>query len=110
MSTTERLWDDGAQNERTRLAWQRTTLSALVLGLILARLLAGASLPLAIVIALVAVLLAGALHWSAVRRYTHANVALGSQRPLGGDGRSHLLLTALITLVGLGALGFLLVQ
>lgn len=104
---TDRLWDDGAQNERTRLAWQRTTLSALALGLILARLLVGTSLVLAVLIALTAVLLAGALHWSAVRRYTRANIALGARQPLAGDGRSHALLMALVALVGLGALGYL---
>lgn len=108
--STDRLWDDGAQNERTRLSWQRTTLSALALGLILARLLVGTSLVLAVLIALTAVLLAGALHWNAVRRYTRANTALGARQPLAGDGRSHLLLMALVALVGLGAMGYLLMH
>ena len=108
--TTQRLWDDGAQNERTRLSWQRTTLSGLALGLILARMLAGTSMVAAILIALVAVLLAGGLHWSAVRRYTRANEDLGEHQRLAGDGRPHLLLMALVTVVGLASLAFLLVH
>lgn len=108
--STPRLWDHGAQIERTRLSWQRTTLSALALGLILARLLADTSRVLAVVIALVALLLAGALHWNAVRRYTRANATLEANQRLESDGRLPVLLVSLVLLVGLGALSYLLLH
>lgn len=96
-------WDPGVQNERTRLAWQRTTLSGLACSLLIARLLAGSSLTLAVAVGLTAVVTSAAVGWLSTRRYAKNNVALHADRLTTG-ARSHLLVTALVTITALGAL------
>jgi hypothetical protein len=56
-------WDPGLQNERTGLAWQRTMLSGLTCGVLVARVLAEVSVGLAILTGLLALLSTAALGW-----------------------------------------------
>jgi uncharacterized membrane protein YidH (DUF202 family) len=99
-------WDPGVQNERTRLAWQRTTLSGLTCSLLVARLLAERSLALAIAVGLAAVLSSALLGWFSTRRYVDNQLALRAKGPLAG-GRSHLVLTGLVTVTSLGGIWYL---
>ncbi len=98
----DELWDDGAQPERTALAWSRTALAGVALVGLLVRLLLpvrpGAALVLGIVAvpALVAVALAGRA------RYRVGERALLAGRPLP-DGRLFAACVALTTLAGIGA-------
>lgn len=84
MSGTERVWDPGLQPERTSLAWQRTSLAFLGLGLAVPRVAwpvlgAWSLLPAGVVLAAaVAVLVVS--H----RRYRQAHRVL-----TGGHGRLH---------------------
>jgi uncharacterized membrane protein YidH (DUF202 family) len=94
-------WDPGMQNERTRLAWQRTTLSGLTCSLLVARLLVEWSLVLAIAVGLAAVLSSAALGWFASRRYVDNQLALYGHGVLG-TGRSHIVLTGLVAVTAVG--------
>jgi uncharacterized membrane protein YidH (DUF202 family) len=105
----EQPWDPGMQNERTRLAWQRTTLSGLTCSLLVARLLAERYLALAIAVGLAAVLSSAILGWFSSRRYTDNQVALHGDGTLSG-GRSHLVLTGLVTVTAVGALWYVVLQ
>lgn len=105
----EQPWDPGVQNERTRLAWQRTTLSGLTCSLLVARLLAEHSLLLAIAVGLAAIFSSAALGWFSSRRYLKNRIALRSDR-LRDGGRSQLVLTGLVLVTALGALGYVAVQ
>jgi uncharacterized membrane protein YidH (DUF202 family) len=98
-------WDSGLQNERTRLAWQRTSLSGLVCSLLVARLLAPISLPLAVLVGLAAVLSTAALSWFSINRYAGVHDALHRNRPIG-DGRSHLAVTALVLITAVGSIAY----
>lgn len=95
-------WDAGLQNERTRLAWQRTALSGLACSLIVARLLAPASVTAAVMLGLAATMSAAGLGRLTSRRYRFTQSALHRGRPVG-DARPHLLLMGLVVLTGLGA-------
>lgn len=101
------LWDKAAQNERTQLSWQRTTLSGLACSLVVARLLAPTSLVLAVTVALAAIVTTALLGLLSRRRYTAYNRALHRGDPIG-DGRTHLLTSALVVITGAGALVYLL--
>lgn len=103
-----RPWDPGLQNERTGLAWQRTLLSGLACGLVVARLLAPVSWAAALVTGLLAVLGTAALGVLALHRFRRNDAAVRQQQPLA-DGRSPLLLTGLVTVTALAAGFFVLV-
>jgi uncharacterized membrane protein YidH (DUF202 family) len=100
-------WDVGLQNERTGLAWQRTALAGLACGLLVARLLAGVSLTLAILTGVFALGAATAFGWVALRRFRLNVRALAAGRHLD-DARPPALATALLVLTALAAVGYVL--
>jgi uncharacterized membrane protein YidH (DUF202 family) len=100
-----RPWDSGLQNERTGLAWQRTMLAGLTCSLLVARLLAGISVLIAVLTGLVALLTTAAMGWMAISRFRSNSQALHAQRPIG-DGRPQLLVSVVVGLTALGALFF----
>lgn len=103
----ERPWDPGVQNERTRLAWQRTTLSVLVGNLIIARLVAGGSLAIGMGIGALAAVATAVLGLLSVRRYRLANARLHANHPIG-DGWQNLLVAFLVLISGIGGLTYVL--
>ena len=100
-------WDDGLQNERTGLAWQRTMLSGLACGLIVTRLLAGVSLTLAILTGVLALGASAAFGWVALRRFRLNAQALVEGRHLD-DARPAALASALLVVTALAAVGYVL--
>ena len=100
-------WDVGLQNERTGLAWQRTLLSGLACGILVARLLVGVSLTLAVLTGVLALGASAAFGGVAVRRFRRNARALVDGGTLG-DGRPSALAVALLALTGLGALAYVL--
>lgn len=100
-------WDAGLQHERTGLAWQRTMLSGLTCGLLVARLLAGVSLTLAILTGVVALGAAAAFGGVALRRFRLNARALASGTHLD-DARPTALAAALLALTALAAAGYVL--
>ena len=102
---TAHPWDSGLQNERTGLAWQRTMLAGLTCGLLVARLLAGISVVLAVVVGLAALLTTAVLGWMAISRFRDNSHALHARRPVG-DARPQLLISLVVSLTALGALLF----
>ena len=71
------LYDPGLQPERTRLAWQRTGLAALVAGLLVAR---SAALWATVIVGVVT----AAVLWLATAKLRHADSALSQAAPLPG--------------------------
>jgi uncharacterized membrane protein YidH (DUF202 family) len=100
-------WDSGLQNERTGLAWQRTMLSGLACGMLLARLLAGVSLTLAIVTGVLALGTASAFAAVTLRRFRLNSRALAEGQHLD-DARPAALATALLVVTGFAAAGYVL--
>lgn len=100
-------WDVGLQNERTGLAWQRTMLSGLACGLLVARLLAGVSLTLAILAGVLALGAAAAFGWVALRRFRLNARALARGTPLD-DARPTALAAVLLALTALAGVGYVL--
>jgi len=100
-------WDAGLQHERTGLAWQRTMLSGLACGLLVARLLAGVSLTLAIVTGLCALGAAAAFGGVALHRFRLTARALAAGRYLD-DARPAALATGLLVVTALGAVAYVL--
>ena len=103
----ERPWDPGVQNERTRLAWQRTTLSVLVGNLIIARLVSGSSRALGLTIGAVAAVVTAFLGYLSIRRYRRANLQLHANAPIG-DGWQNALVAVLVLISGVGAVAYVL--
>lgn len=101
-----RLHDRGAQNERTRLAWQRTTLSLVACALVVARLVGSRAVVAGVIIAVASLVVAAALTWSTRARYASAQTALHAGRPLP-DGRIPALLTLLLVVSALGGAALL---
>ena len=100
-------WDPGLQNERTALAWQRTLLSGLTCGLLVARLLAGASPVLAVVVGVAALAATTTLGAFAVQRFRRNARSLPAGRAIE-DGRPPALIAILLVLTAVGALGYVL--
>ncbi len=101
------LWDRAAQNERTQLSWQRTSLSGLACSLVVARLLAPSSLVLAVTFALAATASTAVIGWLSIRRYASTNRALHRGTPIG-DGRAHLATSGLVVVTAAAALVYVL--
>lgn len=100
MGTPENLYDVGAQNERTSLAWTRTGLSML-LGVVLAvRLTADGLGMVAALFAVAAVPAVVGLLVLASSRYRTAHLALHAGTPLP-SGRLPALAAAVVCLLGL---------
>ncbi len=100
-------WDIGLQNERTGLAWQRTMLSGLACGLLVARLLADVSLTLALLAGLLALGAAAAFGAVALRRFRLNARALAAGRHLD-DARPAALATGLLVVTALAAAAYVL--
>ena len=103
--TTHAPWDPGLQNERTGLAWQRTMLAGLTCSLLVARLVAEISVPLAVLLGLLALGCTAGLGWIAILRFRRHDAALRTEDVVG-DGRANVLLSLLVVLTGCGALLF----
>ncbi|MBA8792501.1 uncharacterized membrane protein YidH (DUF202 family) [Friedmanniella endophytica] len=94
--------DGGAQPERTGLAWQRTALSGLACSLVVAKLVAGRSPVLGVVLSALALLTTAAVFALGRRRYRRGSAAWSEDRPLP-DGRLPLAAVGLIVVTALGA-------
>lgn len=99
---SDQPWDPGLQNERTRLAWQRTMLAGLTASLLIARLLATTSFVLAVVLGLLALLCTAGLGWLGISRFRRQNAALHSGAALA-DGRAPGLITVVMVITAVGA-------
>ncbi|TFV53964.1 DUF202 domain-containing protein [Geodermatophilus sp. DF01-2] len=101
------LFDPGAQNERTALAWRRTALALLAAALVGARLLVSDGWAAGLW-AVVLVLPASAwVLWMANRRYAKASAALAGRTALP-DGRLPTAVAAVTVGLGLMELQYLL--
>lgn len=94
MSQDRHSYDPGVQPERTRLAWQRTSLALLGCALVAARLLATHAPVPAILVGVLAIGLSLAMGLLSRRRHLRFR-----------DGRLPVLVTALLLLAGLTSLG-----
>ena len=96
-------WDPGLQNERTRLAWQRTLLAGLACSLLVARLLVSISITLSVIIGLLALLCTAGLGYLAIQRFRLNTLALHREEP-PGDGKANALISILLVITALAAL------
>lgn len=97
---SDRLLDPAGQNERTELAWSRTSATLSVALIVLARVLAEKSVLVAILLLVIGLPLA-LWCWLTVRgRYRRTMTALRAQAPLPG-GTAVVLATLLATLLAL---------
>jgi uncharacterized membrane protein YidH (DUF202 family) len=96
-------WDPGLQNERNRLAWQRTTLAGLTCSLLVARLLTSISLILSVIIGLIGLLCTAGLSYMAIRRFRLNNLAIHREEALG-DGKANALLSILVVITAVAGL------
>ncbi|MDO5683047.1 MAG: DUF202 domain-containing protein [Propionibacteriaceae bacterium] len=102
---SDEVWDAGLQLERTRLAWQRTSLAMMSAGLIIARIVGHHEIGLGVVIAAAVVIIAGATGVASTRRYRRTNRHLHDDAPLTG-GVVHLLMTLAFLVVAAGGVTF----
>lgn len=100
-------WDPGLQIERTGLAWQRTMLSGLACCMLLSRLLADFSIPLATAIGLLALLGTAAVGWLSIRQFHRNSASLHASRPIGG-ALTPLLVSALFVTIAATAMAYVL--
>jgi uncharacterized membrane protein YidH (DUF202 family) len=96
-------WDPGLQNERNRLAWQRTMLAGLTCSLLVARLLTSISLILSVIIGLLALLCTAGLSYVAIRRFRLNNLAIHREEALG-DGKANALISMLLVTTAVAGL------
>lgn len=99
------IWDAGLQPERTRLAWQRTSLALLSAGLIIARIVGHHQVVAGVAIAASMTIISGATGVLSTRRYRRANRRLHNAEPLPG-GLVNLLMTLAFLIVAFGGLVF----
>jgi uncharacterized membrane protein YidH (DUF202 family) len=97
-------WDRGLQNERTALAWRRTVLSTYGASLLVGRLLLESAPALAVALAACSTLLVAVVGGRAALRYRTADARLRASEHLP-DARLFLAVTVLVLVVGLMALG-----
>jgi uncharacterized membrane protein YidH (DUF202 family) len=96
-------WDPGLQNERNRLAWQRTMLAGLTCSLLVARLLTSISLVISVIIGLLALLCMAGLSYVAIRRFRLNNLAIHREEALG-DGKANGLISMLLVITAVAGL------
>lgn len=97
------VWDPGLQAERTKLAWQRTALSAAACTLVIARLVWLSNPAIGAVVGVAALVCGAMIGWSASRRSLRSRMAIHRNEQLP-DGRVHLWLTVLIIVAGIGGM------
>lgn len=100
-------FDPGLQNERTSLAWRRTSLALLTAALVVARVVVDSAPALAVGLAAVAVPAALVTSRLSDARHAQAEHALRGGRHLP-DGRLPALLTGVTLLVGAVEMAYLL--
>jgi uncharacterized membrane protein YidH (DUF202 family) len=100
------VWDEGLQNERTTLAWGRSTLALLGCALLVARLATKVHPTVGVALAAAALILAGTVARVTSARYHRASAALSAGRPLP-DGKLAALTTALLLLIGVGSVALI---
>lgn len=96
-------WDPGLQNERTALAWTRSTLALTAVGLLVARLAYPSSPILGSLLSGIALVGGGAGLVLCARRYRVAALRLWQDQPLPG-GKLPAVTCVLITALGLVSL------
>ncbi|GAA3429685.1 DUF202 domain-containing protein [Streptosporangium sandarakinum] len=106
----DNLWDEGLQNERTRLAWMRTAATLAVGGLGAGGIVLRAGVQPAVAVPFVLAALCGALLLSRIGvRYRRVQRALHEGLPL--DDRADAVIAWLGTMaVAAGAIGFVLTR
>jgi uncharacterized membrane protein YidH (DUF202 family) len=107
MTPTGQPRDRGVQNERTALAWARSTLALLGAGLVVARISYDPYPVLGSSLAAASLLVAGWVLHASTQRYRHAAVRLARAAPLP-DGRLPAALSLLVVLIGLVGLALVL--
>ncbi len=95
--------DSGLQPERTRLAWQRVTLTSIAALVVVTRLLLEVSGTLAVAVGVGAGLVLLAPAASTIRWHLH-HARLTDVRH--ADGRAQVLVALIVTVAGLGAVGY----
>lgn len=94
------LWDEGAQNERTALAWTRTALALLTAGLIVSRFAQLREPALGLIVAITVVVLAAWVLVLSMRRYRYSERRLRDDLVLP-DGVLPLAMCLLTVVIGL---------
>lgn len=100
------MFEPGAQNERTALAWQRTALSLMAGSAVLARLTFERLGLLSLVAVLIAFVLSSWVFWESRGRYAHsAGVRMRGRERGGRSSAAITAATVLIALTELAAIG-----